>query len=138
MKKKKIKVFVLKSHNVEEEETIVVSSHIPYQIFKNKKIIVKIKDKKNNKIDNKYYYTRYNNYNILLNYNITELIIKDNNIFIKFKYLDDKTYKIKLNIKYNDLKKSKDTIYSKKYLLMKNKGLYNYKTKKRGNLYIKL
>lgn len=142
MKKKRLKVFVSKSPFVREEETIIISSHIPCQIFKNKKIIVKIKDKsKSNyesKSSNKYYYTRYNRSDIILNYEFTEIKNSNDNALILFKYLDNKKYNIKLKIKYSILKKQQKLNNNLVFLLMNNKGLYNYKQKQRGNLYIKI
>lgn len=140
MRKKKINVYVSKSPNVKEEETLMISSHIPYQIFKNKKIIVKIKDKiKDNSIyniNNKYYYSRYNKFDVLLNYSFSNLKEKENDVYLNFKYLDDKIYDIRLRLKYTEIKDK--YLDNKINLLLLNKGLYNYKLKKRHNLYVKI
>lgn len=145
MKKKKINVYVSKSLHIKEEEELIILSHIPCQIYKNKKIIVKIKDKFQDKINNtQYYYSRYNKFDILLNYPYSMIQEKDNNTYISFKYLDDETYNIKLSLKYKQIEEKYYSYNSSKnkknnnFLLLNNKGLYNYKLKKRNNLYVKI
>jgi len=130
---------------------IYIKSYIKEQYFPDIRTNIIIKDKpskptldeykKNKKRGIITMINRFRNYDILLTtYIKLNQSINQSSIKIKYKYLDDKYYTLTLKQSYlfkisnTSTKINTNTIFPVNQL--KNKGLYNPETKKRGNVYI--
>ena len=159
MKHKRILLQQSQTHTQTHTQTqhhpryIYIKSYIKEQYFPDIRTNIIIKDKpskptldeykKNKKRGIITMINRFRNYDILLTTHIKlNQSINKSNIKIKYKYLDDKYYTLTLKQSYlfkisntnTNINTSTRTIFPVNQL--KNKGLYNPETKKRGNVYI--